>query len=372
MEPVDTSIPPPSYEEELVDIDILTPENVQSMDDNNDIFEPRTNPPSSTGLSKETREQRREPQQEPSGTAKKSAPLDKPMMSDIETSKSQDMSDDESGINVVYVKNLSIATREEELENVLNAFGKVTKIDVIYDPHTKESRGFAFVEFETADDVNNALKNATDVQLRGKTLRLERARRGRPRSPTPGKYSGIKKGADRRRERDPYPYYVPPPAMSMYPYPPPYGYPPFVPPPMRHYPNPNRRQIDETRGPSSSHSSSRSDVSAYTPDDRRPSSNSNDSRSPKRQGETFRPPTRTYRDRSKSPSRDSYRSNFYPYMPYGYPPSYGMDPRMESRMYDYPRNYNGPRRSQYSSRSSSSSEKSFAPPNPHFHPPYTR
>ena len=284
-------------------------------------------------------------------------------------------SDDESGINVVYVKNLSIATREEELESVLNAFGKVTKIDVIYNPHTKESRGFAFVEFETADDVDNAVKNATDVQLRGKTLRLERARRGRPRSPTPGKYSGIKKGADRRRERDPYPYYVPPPqAMNMYPYPPPYGYPPFVPPPMRHHPtNPNRRQTDETRGSSSSSHPSRSDVPSYTTSDDRRQSNDG-SRSPRRQGEPFRPSTKTYRDRSMSPSRDSYRSHFYPpYMPYGYPSSYGMDPRMEPRMYDYPRNYSGSsRRSQFPSRSSTFSEKSSAPPNSNFQPPYAR
>ena len=90
MEMEDTTIPLSSYEEELVDIDILTPENIQTRDiDDDTMFEPRTNPPM-VGPSKETREKREPSQSGSTETIKKSAPFDKLVMNDsTEISKSK-------------------------------------------------------------------------------------------------------------------------------------------------------------------------------------------------------------------------------------------------------------------------------------------
>lgn len=58
------------------------------------------------------------------------------------------------------------------------------------DPHTRESRGFGFVKMvtsETADAAKDALQGEV---YEGRTLSIEKARRAKPRTPTPGKYFG--------------------------------------------------------------------------------------------------------------------------------------------------------------------------------------
>lgn len=58
------------------------------------------------------------------------------------------------------------------------------------DPHSGDSRGFGFVKMvapEQADAAREALQGQVHE---GRTLSIEKARRGRPRTPTPGKYYG--------------------------------------------------------------------------------------------------------------------------------------------------------------------------------------
>lgn len=65
----------------------------------------------------------------------------------------------------------------------------------MYDPHSRESRGFAFVTFETAEEADAAIEGMNGVELSGRTLLVQKARRGRARSPTPGRYHGPPKCA---------------------------------------------------------------------------------------------------------------------------------------------------------------------------------
>ena len=58
------------------------------------------------------------------------------------------------------------------------------------DPHTKESRGFGFVKMVTADQADAAKEGLQGESIDGRTLSIEKARRARPRTPTPGKYFG--------------------------------------------------------------------------------------------------------------------------------------------------------------------------------------
>lgn len=72
---------------------------------------------------------------------------------------------------------------------------QVLKTQVMHDPHTRESRGFAFVTFETAEEADAAIAGMNGVELSGRTLVVQKARRARARSPTPGRYRGHQKGA---------------------------------------------------------------------------------------------------------------------------------------------------------------------------------
>lgn len=58
------------------------------------------------------------------------------------------------------------------------------------DPHTRDSRGFGFVKMVTADEADAAKEALQGEIYEGRTLSIEKARRARPRTPTPGKYFG--------------------------------------------------------------------------------------------------------------------------------------------------------------------------------------
>jgi len=78
----------------------------------------------------------------------------------------------------------------------------------MYDPHTRDSRGFGFVTMETAEEADAAITALNGSDLMGKVMNVEKARRGRARTPTPGRYYGPPKRNDSPVERpyDPRPY----------------------------------------------------------------------------------------------------------------------------------------------------------------------
>jgi transformer-2 protein len=77
----------------------------------------------------------------------------------------------------------------------------------MYDPHTRESRGFGFVTMESAEEAEAAITALGSTEFMGKIITVEKvrpvsnaheplltrntqARRGRARTPTPGRYHG--------------------------------------------------------------------------------------------------------------------------------------------------------------------------------------
>ncbi|KAI0095193.1 hypothetical protein BDY19DRAFT_878878, partial [Irpex rosettiformis] len=106
--------------------------------------------------------------------------------------------------NNLHVSGLSHRVDTRDLEQAFAKIGRVKKAQVMYDPHTRESRGFGFVTMETSEEADAAITalNATDFM--GKTMTVEKvrqrqteARRGRARTPTPGRYFGPPKRNDR-------------------------------------------------------------------------------------------------------------------------------------------------------------------------------
>lgn len=69
-------------------------------------------------------------------------------------------------------------------------YGDVEKCQIMLDPHSKESRGFGFVKMATLEQADSAKERLQGEVFEGRTLSIEKARRSRPRTPTPGKYFG--------------------------------------------------------------------------------------------------------------------------------------------------------------------------------------
>ena len=53
---------------------------------------------------------------------------------------------------------------------------QVKKAQVMYDPHTRESRGFGFVTMESAEEADAAITALNATDLMGKTMTVEKVR----------------------------------------------------------------------------------------------------------------------------------------------------------------------------------------------------
>ncbi|WVR06253.1 hypothetical protein IAU60_003283 [Kwoniella sp. DSM 27419] len=94
--------------------------------------------------------------------------------------------------NNLHVSGLARVITEAQLIDYFSKAGKVAKCQIMMDPHTQESRGFGFVMMETGEEAQAAIEQYNGQNIEGKTLTVAHARRGRARTPTPGRYHGVK------------------------------------------------------------------------------------------------------------------------------------------------------------------------------------
>ncbi len=82
----------------------------------------------------------------------------------------------------LFVGNLSFQTLERDLQDHFSAAGVVTNVNLMLDKFTGKSRGFAFVEFNTPDEANNAVEMLQGKELGGRalTVNIARPREDRP------------------------------------------------------------------------------------------------------------------------------------------------------------------------------------------------
>ncbi|KAL5752397.1 hypothetical protein ACOSP7_022584 [Xanthoceras sorbifolium] len=98
--------------------------------------------------------------------------------------------------NTLYVTGLSTRVTERELEKHFSKEGKVASCFLVVEPRTRVSRGFAFVTMDSLEDANRCIKYLNQSVLEGRYITVERSRRKRPRTPTPGHYLGLKSARD--------------------------------------------------------------------------------------------------------------------------------------------------------------------------------
>lgn len=74
----------------------------------------------------------------------------------------------------IFVGGLAFGTDDDKLREYFNAFGTVEDAVVMKDMETKRSRGFGFVTFVEADDLDNVLRNAP-LELDGRKIEARKA-----------------------------------------------------------------------------------------------------------------------------------------------------------------------------------------------------
>ncbi|XP_070366409.1 peptidyl-prolyl cis-trans isomerase E isoform X6 [Equus asinus] len=77
---------------------------------------------------------------------------------------------------VLYVGGLAEEVDDKVLHAAFIPFGDITDIQIPLDYETEKHRGFAFVEFELAEDAAAAIDNMNESELFGRTIRVNLAK----------------------------------------------------------------------------------------------------------------------------------------------------------------------------------------------------
>ena len=82
----------------------------------------------------------------------------------------------------LFVGNLSFQTSENDLQDYFAQAGAVTSVNLMLDKMSGRSRGFAFVEFATAEEAQKAIEQFHDQDFQGRkiTVNIARPREERP------------------------------------------------------------------------------------------------------------------------------------------------------------------------------------------------
>ena len=81
-------------------------------------------------------------------------------------------------MNKIYVGNLPYSATEDELDGIFSENGQVLNINIIKDRETGRSKGFAFIEFSSDEQVQQALK-MDGFKMGGRPLKVSVAREQR-------------------------------------------------------------------------------------------------------------------------------------------------------------------------------------------------
>ena len=82
----------------------------------------------------------------------------------------------------LYVGNLNFDVGSPDLESMLAAHGTVLSADVISDRDTGQSRGFGFVEMDSAAEADAAITALNGQDHGGRALKVNEAKPREPRS----------------------------------------------------------------------------------------------------------------------------------------------------------------------------------------------
>lgn len=97
----------------------------------------------------------------------------------------------------IFVGNLAWRASEEDLRKLFEAHGEVVSVKIVTDQYTGKSKGFGFIEMETAEGAAAAIADLNDKVYLERNLRVSAAQ-DRPSEGRSGGGYGGDRGGDRR------------------------------------------------------------------------------------------------------------------------------------------------------------------------------
>jgi len=76
----------------------------------------------------------------------------------------------------IHVGNLPRETSENELRQAFETHGQVTRVNIIKDKYTGESKGFGFVDMPTQEQAEAAVTSLNGKEMSGRSLSVSEAR----------------------------------------------------------------------------------------------------------------------------------------------------------------------------------------------------
>lgn len=76
----------------------------------------------------------------------------------------------------IYVGNLSTTVNENDLREVFQEFGEVSRASVIKDKFSGESRGFGFIEMPKKEEADKAISMMNGKDLKGRSAKVNEAK----------------------------------------------------------------------------------------------------------------------------------------------------------------------------------------------------
>lgn len=98
----------------------------------------------------------------------------------------------------LYVGNLSYEATESDLEDLFKGIGTVRSVEIIYNPRTHKSKGYAFVEMQFMDDAKRSVEVLHDQPFMGRLMTVSAANE---RQDTPNDRSDRGDRNDRNNDR---------------------------------------------------------------------------------------------------------------------------------------------------------------------------
>lgn len=87
----------------------------------------------------------------------------------------------------IFIANLDWEISSDDLKMTFSSFGTVTYAHVVFDPKTKKSKGFGYVEMESTDEAINAIEALNGMEVNGRKIDVKIAS---PKSNRPEKKQG--------------------------------------------------------------------------------------------------------------------------------------------------------------------------------------
>jgi len=76
----------------------------------------------------------------------------------------------------IYIGNLSFEAEEDDLRNIFDEYGKVSRISMPKDRETGKKRGFAFVEMDSDEEEEKAIEALDGAEWMGRIIKVNKAK----------------------------------------------------------------------------------------------------------------------------------------------------------------------------------------------------